>query len=74
MREGLIMPLQKNPFPGIPAITNDKDVVAALRVVIEIVELLTGQRGSDPARQAALQSYVASNLAAMDKRLKALEP
>lgn len=73
MPESLAMPA-KNPFPGIPALMTEKDLLRTVAALVEVVELLTGQRGTDTSRQAALRSYVDGNFTEIEKRLKALEP
>lgn len=37
--------MAKSKYPGIPAVTNDQQLAATVRALVEIVELLVGQRG-----------------------------
>jgi hypothetical protein len=53
--------LANKKYPGIPAVTTDRDLAASVRVVIENVELLTGQRGSGDMKSVTAADFKAFN-------------
>jgi acyl-CoA reductase-like NAD-dependent aldehyde dehydrogenase len=34
-------------YPGIPAVTDDRSLAQTVRALLEVVELMTGQRGTN---------------------------
>lgn len=47
--------MAKEKFPGIPAVTDDRSIATTVRVLVEVIELLIGQRGSGNLRAATKQ-------------------
>jgi hypothetical protein len=63
------MPERKPTYPGIPPVINDQILAPTVRSLVEVVELLTGQRGD---KSLALPSNLQSWMADVERRLRAL--
>jgi hypothetical protein len=63
-------------YPGIPSITDDRVVAPTVRAIQENVELLTGQRGTNPGLVAATAgdiNILVNRIAALEARVLDLE-
>lgn len=56
-------------FPGVPPVVDDRVLGPTVRVLVQIAELLTGQRGDTPLSVTALQKRIDE----LERRVKALE-
>lgn len=62
--------MPKAKMPGIPTVVDDRILAPAVRSLIEIVGILTGQRGDG---SLAVPSDLKAQLADLERRIKALE-
>jgi hypothetical protein len=47
--------MAKEKYPGIPAVSDERNLAPTVRALVEVVELLIGQRGSGNLRAATKQ-------------------
>ena len=58
------------PLPGIPAVIDDRQLAPAVRVLVDVVSILIGQRKDTTYSVVRLRDQIAD----LERRVKALEP